>query len=58
MNHSLDAAAARDLDTLISELEAEFTEIREFAPLSDPSHQAHRSQALATTFFFGCCVTD
>jgi hypothetical protein len=56
MSHNTDAAPARDdLDSLISELEAEFTEIREFAPLSDP---AHRSQALATTFFMGCCVTD
>ncbi len=49
------APAGDDLDSLISELETEFTQIREFAPSSGP---AGRSQALATTYFMGCCVTD
>lgn len=43
-----------DLDSLIGELAAEYTEICYF----DPATGENRStQANATSLFFGCCVT-
>ena len=57
MNHGANATAARDdLNSLISDLEAEYTEIREFTPLSGGPGKV--SQHLATSLLMSCCVTD
>ena len=44
----------QDVDALIAELEAEYTQIRKLDPIDN---RARASQALITTFLMGCCAT-